>query len=383
MLEPLDDLEVEEDRVTGPDEVEDDLAVDIESLVNVPGLKSLVRERIEEDAAVARGSHVGDDYELELLQIDDIDFPEDVPDDLVHQLFAESLRHHGQVEPIWVRRVGKRYTAVAGRHRLRGLASVGAVSALAFVIPEGSEHDLFAAGVACDSNFVRATLMPAEVDRLADEYVRIREALDPASARSNAKVAAGRASARARRGAGAESAPVGATACTARASGKSVRSIQQALKRRRDAAPRVWKEYADGKLIPSAVDELAKLPNEEQVAVLQKLPDRNLATVRSVVRDALGLNASAKATPARALGRLTAALQRVDVHLNVAATVSTTDLAELDEQVRRTNARLLRDYAARLESVADALAADDQRVATGRTEKAQKRPAGNGRGGRR
>jgi hypothetical protein len=100
LLEPLDDLEVEEDRVTGPDEVEDDLAVDIESLVNVPGLKSLVRERIEEDAAVARGSHVGDDYELELLQIDDIDFLEDVPDDLVHQLFAESLRHHGQVEPI-------------------------------------------------------------------------------------------------------------------------------------------------------------------------------------------------------------------------------------------------------------------------------------------
>lgn len=87
--------------------------------------------------------------------------PRKTLDVVVEEHFQESLRQHGQLQPIIVTEVGDRFRIRDGHRRVAGLRTIGQTTALAVIVkPEVSENELLL--MATLLNSLRSNLDPLE-----------------------------------------------------------------------------------------------------------------------------------------------------------------------------------------------------------------------------
>jgi ParB family chromosome partitioning protein len=103
---------------------------------------------------------------------------------------AQSIRSHGVIQPIVVRRVGERYEIVAGERRWRAAQRAGLLK-VPIAVRDIQDDDLLA--VALIENVQRENLNPIEeaqaYRRLADEFGMAQEAIGTAVGKDRATVA--------------------------------------------------------------------------------------------------------------------------------------------------------------------------------------------------
>ena len=103
---------------------------------------------------------------------------------------AQSIKEHGVVQPILVRRKGERYELVAGERRLRAAEMVGLVQVPAIV---GDFEDRDAMEVALIENLQREDLDPMEeamaLQRLRDDFGLTQEELSSKLGKSRPAIA--------------------------------------------------------------------------------------------------------------------------------------------------------------------------------------------------
>jgi N6-adenosine-specific RNA methylase IME4/ParB-like chromosome segregation protein Spo0J len=216
--------------------------------------------------------------------------------DVVDEL-AESIAERGLLQSIIVRPVkGAGFSLVAGEHRLAAMKKLGRDSIRAVVL-NGLDADA-ALLVQIDENLARADLSPAERALHLRERKRLYEKSHPETKRG---VAGGKARH------GSASAKMSFAESTAKAAGKSKRTIQREVERADKIAG-----LADviGTTLdkPEELDALAKLPEptQHQLIARAKAGQRVLVKVevRKMQRDRRVLElADATETASRELGR--------------------------------------------------------------------------------
>jgi ParB-like chromosome segregation protein Spo0J len=293
---------------------------------------------------------------VQLMPLDQVDIPaaRHSADELA--AISDSIRAVGQLQTVVLRQRGPRFEVVAGRGRVAALSRLGYPSVLARVLADGPQLDDLAALAEIDENICRVKLPAPERDRLVRKRVDILERLHPELSRASAKSRAGKASAAKRRGTPeAASSARSSTAATASATGRSTRCVQLSAARMERAAPEIIAAYERGELKPTQVDELVKLPKDQQARVLDQVRGKSRSETRRVVQRLLHAESAGDAGDRRKLVRgLDAALSTL-METRAAAWQQRDDLAKLPGDSRLRLARRLQKAANELTELADAV----------------------------
>lgn len=182
------------------------------------------------------------------------------------QSLAESIATVGLINPIRVRRVGPEWEVVAGSHRLAACQSLGLVNIDCIVV---EDDDLHAELAMIDENLVRAELSASERAAQTARRKAIYEELHP---ETKYEARPGRAGKCRQGGDNSETEPTERfTADTAKATGKSERTIQRDAERGEKVIPEVMGMLAGTRLDTGAyLDKIKRLTPNEQVAAVKR-----------------------------------------------------------------------------------------------------------------
>jgi len=213
-------------------------------------------------------------------------------DDQKHRLktdvtgLVESIQKTGQINPIVVRKKGRRFVVKAGRRRLSALQTIQAMTGqkqMAFVvIRKGTESEATKAEhladelIKIDENIMRQELDDIEFDEALFRRKEIYEELHP---ETKQHVAGGTAKGR-------DAGEKSARAFTKDAADKlnvSKRTIEKAVARAGKASAMVKRARAEGRLSQSKVDYLVGLKPEEQDMLLPFVETMDVKGVKALI----------------------------------------------------------------------------------------------------
>lgn len=153
------------------------------------GLSALIPEAPPPPAAAPRESATPQELDLDLI-VPNPRQPRTFIEEHPLEELAQSIRSHGVIQPILVRRVGANFEIVAGERRWRAAQRAGLLK-VPVVIREVSDEDLLQ--VALIENIQREDLNPVEeaqaYRRLADELEMSQEQIGAAVGKDRATVA--------------------------------------------------------------------------------------------------------------------------------------------------------------------------------------------------